>query len=754
MKPYLTLTGCLATLILATCSGTEGNTCESLCGQAVECLRDRVSRDDQTIAPDETLLLQARKACLDGCGGPWESAGLADPQALCTDVSGPAILTISPEPGCAALIHGKQECHRLEGEEAREDCRFTVDTVQAVAGRDPALCASLSPPRSSFCEAVSADEVHCPPLPSLYMQICNELRDGAPRHDYTRLLQAIRQSDPAQCSKVLEKELATACGALLAGSDGECLHIARIDLNGLAQLGSAWHKDRTDATVASSSSVPHLLSLLKLLAVLFWILLPLWAGSALVKTWKDSRGTAAVLTALCVACMAVPLFFLPHGPLNFVEFERLFVPGDEDLGRLAYSGFSLVLRPLFLLFSASYPLVIAVNSFLLGLLPLGLFSLAMRLTGSRTASLLAAMAMAATPSLLRMGATGSETVGFALIALVWFDLLLAQNSDFKNAAQLVFWTVLAVCFRPEGVFLFLPGLVLVVMRGRMQPDWLRVAGWVGLAGSALVFLAFITLYLRLPRPAIPWALVPEHAGLLVMQLFNPWWYSPVVLAGVLAAAFRPAHFTPAAVWVLVLLVLWAVQGPEGNQVFGSARYFVILTPWLILGWARVIRWGLDRWGLRSGCALAAALVLFSLPQTSLLWVESNTQMEFDFTRQVASKLAANDVIILASAPAHDQQFTPEAGMLAAVALEGKEATWMPLRQFAPTAAQACSGEGPRRIVVDLFYRHGEALEVLRTAGVPWEPLIEFHVASIPDVAWFDLVPAGTDVILAAYRVCP
>jgi hypothetical protein len=740
----------LAILSILACSSPAEQTCESVCTRAVDCIHRRAVDAPGLSPPDETESQQAYRACLSQCGGPWEPAGASDLETLCSTDLG---LALHAEPVCAALVRGKSECSRLASEEAREDCIFTVIVAKAIKSRRPADCKSLSAPRSGFCAAVAGPRVRCSSDPSMYGQICREVASKQPLQDYSHFVQALRTRNATNCTPIVDADLSGRCEASIREEEAWCSTVADFDLRQLEILAMSWKVDAVATDSALVTSVPYLLTVLKLLGLLFWVLLPLWFTSTFVGVWKTSQRTALALGAVCLVTAMVPALLLPHGPINFVEFERLFVPGPDDLGRLAYSGFSIILRPLFLLFGSSYTLIVLVNATLLGLVPLALYALVWRCTGQVRTSFLLALILPLTPSFLRMGATGSETVLFALLALVWFHQLWELRNDLVKGAQLVAWTPLVAACRPEGVFLLLPGLVLVVLAVRRNQLRLTRRDLVVLATVALILLSFLGMFLQLPRPAIPWALVPEHLAGLAGQLASPYWYCLLLPLVAFLSVFSPQRFLPGIVFCAVLLTLWAVQGPEQNQVFGSARYFVILTPWLLLTSAPVLQWAESRWGTRAIAVGIAVLAICSLPQSNLLWTQANTQLEFNFALSVARQMQPEDVAVVATA-GNDPQFTPEASVLAALSFEGHQGQWLPWQQVKDEPLSVCGSGQPPLVVFDLLYLNGETAQWVRNLVVPWSMVTERRFASLPDVPFYGGVPRSVPVSLRAYRICP
>lgn len=740
----------LALLSILACSSPAEQTCESVCTRAVDCIHRRAVNATDATAPDETENQQAYRACLGQCGGAWEPAGSGELETLCSTDMG---LALDAEPVCAALVRGKAECSRLASEEARDDCLFTLTVSEAVKSRQPDDCKSLSAPRTGFCAAVAASPVRCPGDLSMYGQICREVAAKQPTQDYSHFVLALRTRDASDCAPIVDADLAGRCEASIGQDEAWCTRVAAYDLTQLETLAKSWKVDAVATQSTLVTSVPYLLTVLKLLGLLFWILLPLWFMSTFAVVWKTSYRTALALGAVCLVTALVPALLLPHGPINFVEFERLFVPGPDDLGRLAYSGFSLILRPLFLLFGSSYTLIILVNAMLLGLIPLALYALVLQATGQVRTALLLAMVLPLTPSFLRLGATGSETVLFALLALVWFHQLWELNNDLVKGAQLVAWTPLVASCRPEGVFLLLPGLILVLLAVRRKELRITRRDLAVLSAAALIMLSFLGLYLRLPRPAIPWALVPEHLVDLAGQLASPSWYCLLLPLSAAASVFAPRRFWPGIVFSAVLLTLWAVQGPEQNQVFGSARYFVILTPWLLLTAASVVQWADSRWGTRAVAVGIAALAIGSLPQSSILWTQANTQLEFNFALSVAKQMQPEDVVVVATA-GDDPQFTPEASVLAALSFEGHQGAWLPWHKVKNEPGPVCGSGQPPLVVFDLLHRNGETTQWVRSLNVPWSTVTVRRFASVPDVPFYGGTPSSVQVSLGAYRICP
>ena len=328
---------------------------------------------------------------------------------------------------------------------------------------------------------------------------------------------------------------------------------------------------------------------------------------------------------------------------------------------------------------------------------------------------------------------------------------------------------------------------------------------VSLLVTAGVVGGFFFLRLQLPLPTVHGGLLPGHLADLLGELLAPWFFSPLLLPLALAASWaglawrreqgaprlgdrisaaavaaevlpgalpgngglcvapagevarieaepvgggtRSAGRTALAVVAassaassIVLLVLWTVQGVEKNLAFGTARYAVALLPWLLVP----VSMASGRWpGIARGGAVVLALSF--VPQLPLVWKQAETQDEFRFLRQAVSMLPDGAVVAVPSAPAGEDEFTPEAAAAAVIEDSGRALSWLSLEQ-AGSRPSLLGG----RVAFVLQGRYPGCADLDAVARrCRLEPVLEIERSSVPDSELFpsdcdaSTSPAGT-----------
>jgi len=569
------------------------------------------------------------------------------------------------------------------------------------------------------------------------------------------LFTAIAASKPSLCQPIEGALEQRRCEALAAMNPARCPHQLVVQESWGGNVGASFRRSsRAQATPEAPPFVPFLYVVLGTLAVLWWPWLLVW-GHDMV---GHLRGLGIAGSGML--CGALVLYLLARlvaveGPINFVEYERVFVPGDEDLGRLGYAGWSLLSRPLFALFGGGYGLLYAVNAFFGVLAILAVTSLARRLSGRGEIAGMAALLLASQSALIRVGASASETLPCAALSIIFFDLLMRweQLPRRLSAGSAIVLVPILLVIRPEGVLLGVPALAALLFAPEgLRPLWRSwsptqrgAALWI-----ALLFLGALALFGNLPRPPVTWGLWFSNLEAVLADLFSPWFLSPVMLIGGLLASCwllveRPSRPFGAAAWTwtLLLLTVWGIQGSEGNLAFGASRYVVIWLPWLAvaLAWAigRVPR-GRWHWGVATVCLLA------SVPQYGLVVERTNLQVEHDFYVRVLPEVPPGSLLVLPSAPSDNQEFTPEAAPLAILAVLRQSARWMTLAEV-----QKRPGAALDAYLLQGFYGHQVTPSQL-DSGCVAKVLHSESVASSPDVGLHADVPVGTEVVLGLYRL--
>lgn len=751
-------------------------TCTDVCQRALTCLVDGVRRGGDSVVrveEDEALLMAA---CTSRCGGIWEPATSREtcaPGRSCTDFAHclpvPDVGLLSPskaadlapflwrvEEQCSGQSQGSNGCLGLPAGEARSECLVAATCAAALRTGKVAKCASLDVPWSGLCEALGERRVEkCPAADPRLHLACVQFIAGQPATEHGHLFSAIAAQQPALCQPVEGALERRRCQALAAADPGRCPQELLVHESWGKRVGAAFERpSRAQVEPEPPLFLPYLYVILGILAVLLWPWLLLWGHHIVGRLWGLGRTAGALLGAAVVLYLFVRLLAV-EGPINFVEYERVFVPGNDDLGRLGYAGWSLIVRPFLRVFGGGYGLLFAVNAGL-GLLAIpALASLALRLSGRGDVAGYAALLLASQPAFVRVGASASETLPFASLSIIFFDLLMRWGQLPRRltlGAGLVLAPLLLV-LRPEGVLLGIPALVALLL----EPGGLRLLwrGWTPTQrGVALwvagLFVAAGALYAGLPRPPATWGLFVSNLQPVLLDLGSPWFVSPALLLGGLVAAFallrvRTDRSLGAAVlvWSLLLIGAWGTQGSEGNNALGATRYAVLWFPWLALA----LGWGVGRMrGRRWQWGLAAACLAASVPQFGLISARTNLQIEYEFYMSALPEVPPGSLLVLPSAPTDNQEFTPEAAPLAILAVLRQSARWMPLDEAAgapPVRSESYLLQG--------FYRRPKAAAKL-VDNCRLETLKYVSVTSNPDVGPRGDAPAGADAALGLYRL--
>ncbi len=168
------------------------------------------------------------------------------------------------------------------------------------------------------------------------------------------------------------------------------------------------------------------------------------------------------------------------------------------------------------------------------------YLLAMRITGSGGAGVLAATITAVSSSFAAYGPSGLETPLFGLLAL---SALLAVQANRMLVAGLL--VALVTMTRPDGVVLAVViGLWLLVRVVRKQATWVSLAGYV--AGAAALVVPWTVWRVAYYGYLMPNALAAKSGASLRWQLEVGWNY----LVGFAVAAQAVLVFVPIAIFVL------------------------------------------------------------------------------------------------------------------------------------------------------------------------------------------------------------
>jgi hypothetical protein len=720
----------------------------------MECTLAAAEAAGLDIAPareqQETLLA----ACTTRCGGIWEAAGEGG-QCLverpcgqlsaCLPEGTPNLFEVADrtdtprrvaDPTCVALATGPEGCDELGDPEAVADCRRTVLVPMALREDNAAPCVGLAPPWNRFCRAlVARDAAACRALPQPLGPLCLDFVEGPGEGPQAQVLLAVAENRPERCISLDDGER-DRCTALTRRDPALCPQRLVLD--------DAW-AERLGAVSARGSRVQELDEPPPFLP---WV-----------------YGALALAGMLLVPVLL--LWGVGRARQVRLEHPRTLLPllGETDHGRLAYAGWSFVLRPLLALLGGGYDRVFAINAVVGALLLPATWATVLTATGRERPAAFAALFLGLNPLLARVSASAAESLLFALLLLVWVEILLRWRvaSTLERLALLVVVQPLLLCLRPEGFFL--PVLPLVVLACRGWTGWRetwRTTPGVARAMAGLLTLQWLgaaLLFLGLPRPFITPGLLLHNAGGLLADLVRPDFLSPLLALAALVLlatsvappwraleSLRPLRHVHrgAAALVGLLLLLWCVQGSEGNQALGSARYLVMLLPAL----SATLAFLLDGLPRHPGVRVAGIVVVAAAfgPQIPLLTARTNLQAEFDFYREAARHLPPAALLVLPAAPPDNPEFSPESGPMAVLALHGATARWLPLGEAVaapPTASESFLLLG--------MVRNEEELEALRRQCRLDERLVR-RERSHPDVGLHGRIAAGREVTMGLYRL--
>lgn len=772
--------------------------CEDACLALYDCVllsADGEGYDTRYPAEDREQLV---KQCTQGCGGRWEDAnqlascvlstscarladgecfGSAEKQAETPSLPPPfpvplpfaASLHLATSPACGAMAGEPGRCDELAQGEKQTDCLFGEAMRQAAQAGGSETCRRLEGQQRLFCEAVaSAGPEACDGLSPDWRIPCRRYYAGTPKDDISRMLLAVSRKSSALCAGLEDQSLREFCPAAVHGTPSLCPHLVRVDAEAFERAGRLMQKERVSPTPAEPPPMlPHIYGLLSILAVAFLCLLPLWAGALVRSLYAFSR------LDLCLAGLAAALFgtvrylVVLEGPINFVEYERLLPPDTLDLGRLAYSGQALLLHPLFALVGTSFSTAFHFNTLLAALTVVVVYKLVREESDSPWPAFLAALVLGLCPPFLRAAATASEGVGFAFLTLVAFDLLLHKGKPAPAVWFAIFLPLLLV-YRPEGLFFFVPFLWLAAVRMRAECGGNPWPERAFLALAVLEFVLFAFLQTMPAPPHIRPGLLAHNASLFLPQLVSPRLLSPLLVTGAFAVWLLPLlrrgrpglvpGLVAIPIWMTVLIILWSVQGPEGNRVFGATRYAVMLLPLAAVSWGMQPRLWYRPVTVFVGIVPLLLLLLSGLPQTGLLTVESNIQKEYRFLEVAADKLPVRALLVMPTAQTSgNQEFSPENSILAMVATSDQGRRWLSTRELVGELSNAKArkrlSQGPPIILIRGLYPDPVNLGRLRRL-CRFETLWEQTTTSVPDVAYYALHEEGKELVQGLYRLYP
>lgn len=353
-----------------------------------------------------------------------------------------------------------------------------------------------------------------------------------------------------------------------------------------------------------------------------------------------------------------------------IRGEWEFLPGQPSAGSTSPL-WTILLAPGFWIGAA--PLVWAFFAGWLVLSALGLFGMRIhhRLTlSSKAVALAAGIFLCLEWHLVWAAASGMETLLFALIVLVVFDLLLAQQ---KRWLLLGLFSGLSIWIRPDGLTLLGPVFFCAFFE---RPDWRsRIRAFVVIAGGAVVcLLPYLFFNQSLSGALWPntfFAKQAEYAVLLqtpfvnrAMQQFGLVLIGPgmILLPGFLLTLVRSVRgrnwsVLAMEIWLLGFLLLYATRLPvtyqHGRYVIPAMPVYFLLglagmTGWVKLRetrrWRRVIgrTWVLSLgfvlitfWFVGAQAYARDVAVIESEMVAAAKWIERNTEP--------ASLIAAHDI---------------------------------------------------------------------------------------------------------------
>ncbi len=761
--------------LLLSCS-PEGSEplCSQVCTAAVDCLTERAAQEHlvSRLREERPHLIEA---CSTQCGGTWEPTSrqvacdgqTCDDLLACLPATARAILvdpspdTLSelPEAQCVAQVAGPEGCQELDSEDARGECLVAAHAAQALRTGADDGCSRLPQPWRQLCIALARrDEASCPAAVPRYSPACQEFCRGQSQGPVANLFHAIATGAPDRCQVVSDPIERQRCQALAARDSTLCPTELILATHWGAGFGESV---RRETRVQAVTMVPEVTSAIhRLLGVLAVLLLPwfcYWLVGVARETWT-LPGKELAWLALALGLFLVLRLLAAAGPINFVEYERVFVSDPGDFARIGYSGWSLIARPLLRLFGGGYRLFYALNLGAGLVAIVALYRLVLATVEIPRVAGLAALLLAAQPAFARVAASASETLPFVALSLVFLEVL----SRWTKATRLLQWGAVLVLLplllvlRPEGLMLLALALPqwLFSTHGwwAARRDWSWQSRILALAG-VLQFALAALLFLGLPHPPLTLGLWWRNLLSFVPDLVNPRFLSPALTAlgigGALLAlrhkGSRPLRLLAGQIlmWSLLLLVAWGAQGSEGNLALGASRYVVVWLPWLAAGAALLGERIGSKWA-KYGVLL---LVLAScLPQLPLLTLSSNLQLEHQFYERALSRLPEGSLLVLPAASPENPEFTPEAAPLAILAMARQEVRWLSLQEALdkgdlPTESYLLQG----------LYRVEPHLEQL-AERFRLQPVVSRTFRSVPDLPTNGRAMGGQEVTVGLYRL--
>jgi hypothetical protein len=767
-----------ALLLLATaCGGVKDEaTCVDVCRRALSCLVEGIERQGDSPVQVKANEAGLMAACTTNCGGKWEVATArvaCSPDLACADleecfgesdvspllpVDGEYAQPFSwqPESQCTAQVKGIEGCLEIPSEDLRSECLVVTACAIALRTGETKQCGDLGIPWSGLCEALGErNRQKCPVADAGLHDACSQFIEGNPESRYAHLFTAIAVARPLMCQPLQDPLERKRCEAMATHDIASCPRELVVEDGWGELVGGAFRRaSRSQEAPETPSVIPHIYALLAFLAVLLWPWLLVWCHD-LVGRSRQLGAVGGGLLCAALLLYVVARLVAVEGPINFVEYERVFVPSADDLGRLGYAGWSLVVRPLLALFGGGYRLLFVANALFGMLTILAVASLALQLSGKGAIAGLTALLLALQPAFVRVAASASETLPCAALIMIFLDLLLRWGQLPRRLTWGCGFVLapLLLVFRPEGVLLGIPAVAALLV-GPVGPVRLFRSWTATQRGMALwvagLFISAGVLFASLPRPPMAWGLFFSNLQSVFTDIALPWFLSPAMTVGGLVAAgwlltTRAGRSFGLAVWLwsLLLVAVWGVQGSEGNLALGSSRYVVLWLPWLAIALGLGI--GAVR-GQRKQLAIVAVCLLASLLQSGLLFGRSNLQVEFDFYMKVIPDVPRDSLLVLPASPEDNQEFSPEAAPLAILAMFRQAALWMSVDE-----ALSEPHKLPKAYLLQGFYGHEDSLT--RLAPVCRLRVVHSEsVVSVPDVGPHAEVPAGERVVVGLYEM--
>ena len=783
---------------MTTPSCTSTTTCEDSCTALYDCLIDEAESRLWSTTRAAQQQDASIAACIEQCGGAWQepdATGKCVAATGCSDIPGSCTFELLPDsntsigdgsgpstdiphglvdPVCTVLARQPFNCSNLDSHN-RQECLRVQALVKRLKHHQDEECFTLDSPWKELCLALGEGPESCRHLPAGLSNACREFHVQEESTDLAHLFQAVHSNSVDHCNEVTDARDRGQCLALLTHDDNHCQRELSDEMPFMASAGKSFLAPRPPPQPAFTIDVSAIYAVLSLLPLFLLGFIVWWLFSYFRELAGFPYQSLLLFAGTIGVFILIRLTLVAEGPINFVAYERIIPPGPDDTGRLGYAFFSLILRQIFMVTGSSLEIVFTTN---LILAVIGLFtfhSLVYRLTSSPVKAGICTLVLGCNPIWLRLSGSASETLLFSVLAIMMTERLLAVKD--RPGAQ---WSLLILvpCLlttRPEGFFTALIFIGFGAGGWQWRGIATRTVAWPRLSllipCTGLLYTLAAVYQASLSLPVITGGLVLENAYEFLGEVVHPSFNSPFLVLlfwftigwllwkrpSQLAGPQRAVRYA-GILWMSCLLLLWSVQGAEGNLVLGSSRYLVILIPWLIILPMTIIapRWVSSR---RAASMLIIAGLLAYLPQSHIITTRSNIQQEYQLLMDSIGKLPAASLLIMPAQTGQYDEYTPHNAPLTMLSLADRKHPWIPADSFDISDLPGEGGEEVPPSTIGnqtVFLWSGFPINVEPAledvSGCSLRPFATKTLVSVPDVAMHAWPAVGTEVTIGWYSL--